>query len=95
MVQGNNNNPIPQQIEQEIRKQMEEMDNRLDRSGWFYLLASLVVLFAILYFFMELNPNRHQGESQFSSEYVEEIHSLEDRLSVTEERLDQLEKERD
>ena len=93
MVQPNNDNKttaLPQQIEQEIRRQMEEMDKRLDRSGWLYLVLALVALFIFLYFFMVLNPSSDEAYDSSYQALVEQVDQLDNQVESLQNQVDQL-----
>lgn len=70
-------------IEQEIQRQIDEMDRRFDRSGWFSVVLVVIVLLGILYWIAEsfFGPE----EAAVTPDYaITSIESLEQRIESLE-----------
>lgn len=87
MTEQNNN--FSKQIEEEIQKQLGEVDRRIDRGGWPSLLIIIVALFAGLYLITYwLNPD--DGDN-VNVTYEERAASYESKLEELENRIEELE----
>lgn len=70
-------------LEQEITKQLDQMDEKFDRSGWFYLLTFIAIIFislAIIMYFSNSEPNN-----------AATLEEMTQKISQLEERINQLE----
>ncbi|MBG9988956.1 hypothetical protein HZY88_08215 [Aerococcaceae bacterium DSM 111176] len=87
MTEQNNN--FSKQIEEEIQKQLGEVDRRIDRGGWPSLLIIILALFAGLYLITYwLNPD--DGDN-VNVTYEERAASYESKLEELENRIEELE----
>lgn len=76
-------------LEQEISKQIQQIDRRLDRSGWFYLVGVLVVLFLLVYLTVtvfSIPTSEEQSTDQASIET--RVENLEARILELESSLE-------
>lgn len=85
--------PSPVNIEQEISKQIEEFDKKVDRGGMLYLLIIVVVIFSLVFFLVDFFSTNEDvplmTESQ--TELVETLQQLESRIDQLEQRIVELE----
>lgn len=72
-------------LEQEISKQIQQIDRRLDRSGWFYLVGVLVIFFLLVY--LTVTVFRIPTSEEQSTEQA----SIESRIEDLESRIFELE----
>lgn len=72
-------------LEQEITKQIRQIDRRLDRSGWFYLVGVLVIFFLLVY--LTVTVFRIPTSEEQSSEQA----SFDLRMNELETRIFELE----
>ncbi|MGO4938455.1 hypothetical protein ACTQ45_00330 [Fundicoccus sp. Sow4_D5] len=72
-------------LEQEISKQIQQIDRRLDRSGWFYLVGVLVIFFLLVY--LTVTVFRIPTSEEQSTEQA----SVESRIEDLESRIFELE----
>lgn len=72
-------------LEQEISKQIQQIDRRLDRSGWFYLVGVLVIFFLLVY--LTVTVFRIPTSEEQSTEQA----SIESRMTELESRIIDLE----
>lgn len=72
-------------LEQEIAKQIQQIDRRLDRSGWFYLVGVLVIFFLLVY--LTVTVFRIPTSEEQSTEQA----SIESRMTELESRIFDLE----
>lgn len=72
-------------LEQEISKQIQQIDRRLDRSGWFYLVGVLVIFFLLVY--LTVTVFRIPTSEEQSTEQA----SIESRMTELESRIFDLE----
>lgn len=87
MTEQNNN--FSKQIEEEIQKQLGEVDRRIDRGGWPSLLIIILALFAGLYLITYwLNPDDNDN---VNVTYEERAASYESKLEDLESRIEELE----
>lgn len=76
---------LTQQIELEIKKQLQEADHRGERFGWFYIILLLVVVFGTIYAVKMLNPSTDRQT------YNTQVTELQTRVDQLEQRVHQLE----
>ncbi|MBG9981669.1 hypothetical protein HZY86_00920 [Aerococcaceae bacterium DSM 111020] len=84
---NNKNNNYSKQIEEEIQKQLNEVDRRVDRGGWPSLLIIIVLLFLGLY----LITTFIFPDNSASITYEDRAESLEQQIESLETRIEQLE----
>lgn len=83
----NKNNNYSKQIEEEIQKQLNEVDRHVDRGGWSSLLVIILVLFVALYFITQiLTP-----DNDISFTYEDRVTTLEKTVEKLESRIEVLE----
>lgn len=83
------NSKNPYNLEQEISKQIQQIDRRLDRSGWFYLIGVLVIFFLLVYLtvtIFRIPTSEEQSNEQASVE--SRIENLESRIFELESSLE-------
>lgn len=73
-------------LEQEITKQIDQMDEKFDRSGWFYLLALVALVFISLSAFMYFS-NSEPNNAATLEEITQKISQLEDRIDQLEKQI--------
>ena len=79
-------------LEQEIAKQIQQIDRRLDRSGWFYLVGVLVIFFLLVYFTVTIfSIPTSEEESTEQAVTEERIQNLESRVLELESLLEDFE----
>lgn len=86
MTEQNNN--FSKQIEEEIQKQLGEVDRRIDRGGWPSLLIIIVALFAGLYlitYWLSPDDEVNVTYEDRAASYESKIEELESRIEVLEE----------
>lgn len=86
MTEQNNN--FSKQIEEEIQKQLGEVDRRIDRGGWPSLLSIIVALFAGLYlitYWLSPDDEVNVTYEDRAASYESRIEELESRIEVLEE----------
>ncbi|MBG9984023.1 hypothetical protein HYO62_03865 [Aerococcaceae bacterium DSM 111022] len=86
MTEQNNN--FSKQIEEEIQKQLGEVDRRIDRGGWPSLLIIIVALFAGLYlitYWLSPDDEVNVTYEDRAASYESRIEELESRIEVLEE----------
>ncbi len=86
MTEQNNN--FSKQIEEEIQKQLGEVDRRIDRGGWPSLLIIIVALFAGLYlitYWLSPEDDVNVTYEDRAASYESKIEELESRIEVLEE----------
>ena len=76
-------------LEQEIAKQIQQIDRRLDRSGWFYLVGVLVIFFLLVYLTVTIfSIPTSEEESTEQAVTEERIQNLESRVLELESLLE-------
>ncbi|SEQ17049.1 hypothetical protein SAMN04488558_10614 [Ignavigranum ruoffiae] len=75
-------------LEQEISKQLGQMDERFDRSGWFYIVVLIILLFVALATFMYFSNTVPETPSGSIEEMDQRIESLEERVKELEEQIE-------
>lgn len=75
-------------LEQEISKQIEILDRRFDRNGWFFLVILLIIFFMLVYLFMQVFQVPSNDENISWSEVTEQISSLEERIEHLENQAE-------
>lgn len=79
-------------LEQEIAKQIQQIDRRLDRSGWFYLVGVLVIFFLLVYLTVTIFSIPTSEEKSTEQAVTEErIQNLESRVLKLESLLEDFE----
>ncbi|MRI82031.1 hypothetical protein GIY11_08445 [Aerococcaceae bacterium DSM 109653] len=79
-------------LEQEIAKQIQQIDRRLDRSGWFYLVGVLVIFFLLVYLTVTIFSIPTGEEASTEQAVTEErIQNLESRVLELESLLEDFE----
>lgn len=79
-------------LEQEIAKQIQQIDRRLDRSGWFYLVGVLVIFFLLVYLTVTIFSIPTSEEKSTEQAVTEErIQNLESRVLELESLLEDFE----
>lgn len=75
------NNRNTGKLEEELSKQIDQIDRRLDRSGWLYLVVVLAIFFLLVYLTINLFriPTAEYDSSDISS-FEQRIESLESRV---------------
>lgn len=75
------NNRPSSKLEEELSKQIDQIDRKLDRSGWLYLVVVLAIFFLLVYLSINLFriPTTEYESSDLSS-FEERIESLESRV---------------
>lgn len=77
-------------IEEEISKQIDNLDHRFDRNGWFFIVVLVIILFMLVYIFMQLRGP--ESKVEFTEEEIfEKFESIDQELSFYEERIAELE----
>ncbi|MGX7091492.1 hypothetical protein [Hutsoniella sourekii] len=77
-------------IEQEIAKQLHDIDTHGDKNNWLFLVIVLIGLFLVLNLFMTYSPTYNQNRLQNTNANQQAIESLEARVDLLEEQLQQL-----
>lgn len=85
----NHKQPISQQIEQEISRQLKEFDRRLDRTGWLSVVLVIVLLFIFLALIMSFFQDE-DGETMYYQSTYDYIEELEQRIDSLELEIEQL-----
>lgn len=85
----NHKQPISQQIEQEISRQLKEFDRRLDRTGWLSVVLVIVLLFIFLALIMSFLQDE-DGETMYYQSTYDYIEELEQRIDSLELEIEQL-----
>lgn len=82
------NNRNTGKLEEEFSKQIDQIDRRLDRSGWFYLVIVLAIFFLVVYFTINLFriPTSEYQSSDISS-FEKRIETLESRINELEDSV--------
>lgn len=75
-------------IEEEISKQIDNLDHRFDRNGWFFLVLLIIIFFMLVYLFMQVFRVPETDTYTSSYEIQTQFESLEERVSSLENRLD-------
>ena len=78
-------------LEQEIAKQIRQIDRRLDRSGWIYIVGVLVIFFLLVYLtvtIFRIPTSEEQTSEQTSfdlrmNELETRVFELESTLEIT------------
>lgn len=79
-------------LEQEIAKQIQQIDRRLDRSGWFYLVGVLVIFFLLVYLTVTIfSIPTSEDKSTEQAVTEERIQNLESRVLELESLLEDFE----
>lgn len=77
-------------FEEEITKKLQEIDHRVDRTGWPLLIAAVVFFFVLVYLSVKVfsipTPEENTG---LQHSLQEQILTLEERVSSLEERLEE------
>lgn len=77
-------------IEEEISKQIDNLDRRFDRNGWFFIVVLVIILFMLVYIFMQVY--RGPDNQEFTKdEIIQKFESMEDELASYDERIEALE----
>lgn len=73
-------------LEDEIAKQVDQLDQRLDRNNWLFLVVLLVFVFVTIYFVTNTFGSQELTLDQASqqAELLERIEALESRVEVLE-----------
>ncbi|AXY24826.1 hypothetical protein CL176_01665 [Suicoccus acidiformans] len=73
-------------LEDEIAKQVDQLDQRLDRNNWLFLVVLLVFVFVTIYFVTNIFGSQELTLDQASqqAELLERIEALESRVEVLE-----------
>lgn len=73
-------------LEDEIAKQVDQLDQRLDRNNWLFLVILLVFVFVTIYFVTNTFGSQELTLDQASqqAELLERIEALESRVEVLE-----------
>lgn len=76
-------------FEQEISKQIDEMDKRIDRGGMISLILIVIALFVAGYWIIEFfSISRSNASLQYETQYdlIERIDQLESRIEILEQK---------
>ena len=74
-------------FEQEITKQIDQMDEKFDRSGWFYIIILISIVFISLALFMYMSNSVPDDQSGTLEEMNQQIQSLEERIQNLESQI--------
>lgn len=78
-------------IDQEVKRQINDMDERFERSGWFYLVVVVIVLFLAISLFMYFNNEEPDNSGSTFDEINQKVTDLENKVESLETRLNQVE----
>lgn len=79
------------QIEKEIYKQIDQFDERVERSGWFYIVLVTGILFIVIGSFMFFSKTTPNYDTHTIDEMNQRIIHLEDRINELESKLSEKE----
>ncbi|MGO4937558.1 hypothetical protein ACTQ54_08050 [Fundicoccus sp. Sow4_H7] len=85
------NNKTNKTIEQELSKQMDEIDRRIDRGGWFYMIIVILLLFIGIYVlitFFQIPSDERIDITEVQQPLIDRIESLESRIEFLENQID-------
>lgn len=80
-------------IEEELRKHVEKLDKRFERNGWFFMLMLILILFIIVYLFMNVFRTPEVNQYQTADDIMEEFSILEERVHSLELEVESLKSE--
>ncbi|UUX33842.1 hypothetical protein [Fundicoccus culcitae] len=79
-------------IEQELSKQMDEIDRRFDRGGWFYMIIVILLLFIGIYVlitYFQIPSDEREDINEAHQSLVDRVDSLESRLIELEQQSEE------
>lgn len=79
-------------IEEEISKQMDQIDRKFDRGGWFYMMIVILLLFVGVYVLIDwfrIPADERNYNDEAHQSLVERVDELESRLDEYELQLDE------
>lgn len=77
-------------IEVEIQKQLDKLDKRFDRNGWFFLVVLMLILFLLIYLFMNVFRVPETDVYQSNTDIRNEIQLLQERVESLELEIENL-----
>ena len=83
-------NEINRTIEEEIKKQLNEINRHVDRTGWPFLISGIFILFIVTYLiisFFGINTNDSPNSS--NNDLQKQVQQLESRIQKLEKQLDE------
>ncbi len=75
------------QLEKEIYKQIDQFDETVERSGWFYIVLVIGILFIIIGSFMFFSKTSPNQDSQTIEEMNQRIIILEEKITELESKI--------
>lgn len=81
------------QFEKEVMQSVEQINNRIEKSGWFYLIVIIIILFGFIYLYQQTVKRTNSSDDELDYAIEERIQLLEDQVESLQREIIQLKEE--
>ena len=83
-------NEINRTIEEDIKKQLNEINRHVDRTGWPFLIGGIFILFIVTYLIISLfGITTNDSPNSSNNDLQQQVQQLESRIQKLEKQLDE------